>query len=560
LLPSGRGNPDLPNLTQRRYFWPVIVAGDVGHPEMTERARTDDVLHREGEIRLRLLIESIHDYAIFMLDPDGRIASWNSGAERITGWREDEIVGRHFSTFYPDEDIRAGKCDLELAVAAEIGRFEDEASRLRKDGSRFWANVVISAVRDESGRLIGFAKVTRDLTERRQVERERAARLAAEQASRAKDEFIAVLAHELRTPLAPIVNAVQLARLRGYDSPELEVVERQTQHLVRLVEDLLDVPRITRGKLELNLERVEIAQVVSQAIEMAAPVLEQRHHIVDIDVPRQGCAVMGDRFRLAQVLSNLLTNAAKYSEPHGRIAVAAAAAGGRVRITVRDRGIGIEPAMLSSIFDGFVQDDGARNRSMGGLGLGLSIVRSLVQLHRGRVVARSQGRGTGSEFEVELPSADAEEVADPGAGAAGRASGVLSPELTETSATRRVLIVDDSEDAATLLAEVILALGHTPRMAHDGIAALDLARNFQPDIALIDIELPIMDGYQLAGHLRREPWAHELLLVAVTGHAEPSARTRSLGAGFHDHIAKPLDFATIQRILRAGVGRRPDTD
>jgi len=514
---------------------------------MTERARTDEAFLRESELRLRLLIESIKDYAIFMLDPDGTVASWNPGAERIKGYREEEILGQHFSTFYPSEDIAAGKCELELAVARETGRFEDEAWRLRKDGTRFWANVVISAVRDASGQLVGFAKVTRDLTERRQVERERAARMAAEQASRAKDDFIAVLAHELRSPLAPIATAIQLARLRGNDIPELEVIERQTQHMVRLVEDLLDVPRITRGLIELKLERVEIAEVVSQAVEMATPVIEQHRHIVDIDVPRTGCAVLGDRFRLEQVIANLLTNAAKYSEPNGRVAISAAAAGDRVRIRVRDRGIGIEPAMLSRIFDGFVQDPDARNRSMGGLGLGLSIVRSLVNLHHGVVVARSEGSGKGSEFEVVLPSADSTAA---GHHDATRSEAAEASEPERATATRRVLIVDDSEDAATLLAEVVLALGHQPRVAQDGRVALELARQFQPDIALIDIELPVMDGYQLAGHLRRESWARRLVLVAVTGHADASAREQSRTAGFHDHIAKPLDLATIQRILR----------
>jgi PAS domain S-box-containing protein len=514
------------------------------------------LLHREGEVPLRLLLESIKDYAIFMLDPDGRIASWNPGAERIKGYRAEEIIGQHFSTFYPDEDILAGKCELELAVAAETGRFEDEAWRLRKDGTRFWANVIISAVRDEDGTLIGFAKVTRDLTERRQAERERAARLAAEQASRAKDEFIAILAHELRSPLAPIVTAIQLARLRGKDIPELDVIERQTQNVVRLVEDLLDVPRITRGKIDLHVERVEIAEVVSQAIEMAAPVLDQRRHIVDLSVPRTGCAVMGDRFRLAQVIANLLTNAAKYSEPPGRVVLSADAGGGRVRVRVRDRGIGIEPALLSRIFDSFVQETGARERSMGGLGLGLAIVKSLVKLHHGSVIARSDGPGKGSEFEVELPSADAtaEEEADAQIAAGSSGNGRTS-DPTGENATRRVLIVDDSEDAATLLAEVITALGHSPLVAHEGTTAIDLARQFRPDIALIDIELPVMDGYQLAGHLRREPWARGLHLVAVTGHAESDARQQSRAAGFHDHIAKPLDLATIQRILRAGAAQ-----
>ena len=516
---------------------------------ITERTRVEQTARRQSEHRLQLLLDSIKDYAIFMLDPGGHVVSWNPGAERMKGYRFDEIVGKHFSTFYTDEDRAAGKCEIELAGATATGRYEDESWRLRKDGSRFWANVVISAVRAEDGQLVGFAKVTRDLTERRRAEDERAARLAAEEASRAKDEFLAMLGHELRNPLAPIVTALQLARLRGHDLPELGVIARQTQHLVRLVDDLLDVPRITQGKVELVNERVEIAEVVAQAVEMAGPILNQQHHAVTIDVPRHGCAVVGDRARLAQIICNLVTNAAKYSEPYGRITVSASVGDGRMRLRVRDTGIGIEPAMLARIFDTFVQQPGSRDRSRGGLGLGLAIVRSLVQLHGGSVTARSEGLGKGSEFEVDLPLAGTVAERSVAAPDGGLLAGTVA------ARPRKILIIDDNVDAAELLAEIVSALGHQVRVVHDGPMALEAARELQPDLALVDIGLPVMDGYELAGHLGREPWADGVFLVAVTGHARDEDRRRSHEAGFHAHLSKPIDLAAIRRVLDASTRR-----
>jgi PAS domain S-box-containing protein len=497
----------------------------------------------EAELRLRLLIDSIQDYAIFMLEPNGRVATWNPGAERIKGYAAHEIIGTHLSAFYPDEDARSGKCELELRVAAATGRFEDEGWRVRKDGSMFWANVVISAVRDRDGRLVGFAKVTRDLTERRRAEIERAARLAAEESSRAKDEFFAMLGHELRNPLAPIITAVQVARLRGSDLRELDVIERQAHHLIRLVDDLLDVSRITRGKVELVKERIELADVVAQAIETTSPLLEQYQHVLTLDVPRHDCAVTGDRARLAQVVSNLLTNAAKYSEPRSTIAISAASEGGRVKLRVVDSGIGIEPHMLASIFDTFVQNPQAKDRSMGGLGLGLAIVRSLVHMHGGTVVARSQGPGTGSEFEIDLPRATAADLAESTQGQRSvRARRQLGP-------SRRILIVDDNQDAAALLAEALLELGHQVRIAHDGMVALETAGELMPEVALLDIGLPVMDGYELATRLRKEPWAGQLRLVAITGYGLESDRERSRAAGFDAHVVKPLDLAALERLV-----------
>jgi PAS domain S-box-containing protein len=498
-------------------------------------------LIHELERRTLLLIESIQDYAIFMLDPDGVIVSWNPGAQRIKGYKADEIIGKHFSTFYPQNDIDAGKCEYELEMAGKTGRFEDENWRLRKDGSRFWANVVISAVRDHEGTLIGFAKVTRDLTERKRAEDDRAARLAAEQANRAKDEFLAILGHELRNPLAPITTAIQLLRLRGHDERELAIIERQANHLVRLVDDLLDVSRITQGRVELHREKLEMAGIVAEAIEVVEPMLEQRHITLALEVPPLGCAVLGDRARLVQVVSNLLTNAAKYSDPYGKIVVTASSADGWVKLQVRDQGIGIEPAMLDRIFETFVQQPQSAERAMGGLGLGLAIVRTLIKLHGGTAVARSDGLGTGAEFEISLPCvAAAAPVAEPPR---------ETPPRVAQAGARRVLVVDDNHDAAALLAEVIAQLGHQVATAHDGPSALRVAAEFLPQLAILDIGLPAMDGYELAERLRAEPWAADLTLIALTGYGQQSARERSSQAGFTAHLVKPIDLKALEKLL-----------
>jgi PAS domain S-box-containing protein len=357
----------------------------------------------EGEEQLRLLIEAVGDYAIYMLDPQGHVTTWNTGAERLKGYRSDEIIGRHFSTFYPGDAVAAGLCEHELEVAAREGRFEDEGWRVRKDGSQFWANIVISAVRDRRGELVGFSKVTRDLTERKLAEEERAARIAAEQANRAKDEFLAVLGHELRNPLAPIVTALQLIKLRsdGRLTKEQQVIERQVNQMVRLVEDLLDVSRIAKSKVTLKKQRIDLRDVVARSIETASAILEQRRHTVRVDAPPHEIAIEADEARLTQVFANLVTNAAKYTNPGGHIRVVLEPAGREVVVRVIDDGIGIEPALLPRMFDLFVQGQGTERA--GGLGIGLTLVRNLVELHGGAVTAHSEGPGRGSELVVRLP-------------------------------------------------------------------------------------------------------------------------------------------------------------
>ena len=366
----------------------------------------------------------------------------------------------------------------------------------------------------------------------------------AENANRAKDEFLAMLGHELRNPLSPILTALQLMKLRGEAGSERErtVIERQVNHLTRLVDDLLDVSRIARGRVELKTEIVEMFDVVAKAIEMASPLLEQRTHTLTVDVLRRGLQVDGDMTRLAQIVSNLLTNAAKYTPAGGAISIRASQADDEVVLTVRDTGIGIAPEVLPHIFDLFVQERQALDRSQGGLGIGLTIVRNLIERHGGSVSARSDGAGKNSEFTVRLPA-----VGRRGSTAEPRTAAATAPRAPVTAA--RILVVDDNEDGAEMLAETLAGRGHDTRVAHDAPTALRVAAEFTPDIAFLDLGLPVMDGYELASHLREIPGLAGLRLVAVTGYGQESDRQRTREAGFHHHLVKPVDIDAIEATL-----------
>jgi signal transduction histidine kinase len=375
-----------------------------------------------------------------------------------------------------------------------------------------------------------------------------ALRRRAEEANRAKDEFLAMLGHELRNPLSPILTAVQLMKMRGHESHEVAVIERQVANLVRLVDDLLDISRITRGKVELRKQRLELAEVVVRGAEMASPLLEQRRQQLDLEVPPDGLLVDGDPDRLAQVVSNLLTNAAKYSEVGTTIHIKAERAGASASLQVRDEGVGIAPGMLNRIFDLFVQQPQSLDRSKGGLGLGLAIVRSLVELHGGHVSASSEGLGKGSEFTVELPLASPGEQRDE------------PPSTRRGSSTRsrprpepvkdHILIVDDNVDGADSIAEFLRELGYEVATAHDGPAALSVARTFRPNICLIDIGLPVMDGYELARRLRASQELPEgARIIALTGYGREGDRRRSSEAGFDAHLVKPVSLDVLTRTV-----------
>ena len=374
--------------------------------------------------------------------------------------------------------------------------------------------------------------------------REREARRAAEAGSRAKDEFLAMLGHELRNPLAPIVTALQLLRLRGNDPAAREhtIIEQQVQHLTTLVDDLLDVSRITQGKIELNRTRVELSSVVARAVELVSPLLEQRRHTLVIDVPERGVPVFVDVTRFAQVISNLLGNAAKYTEVGGEVVISAAVVAGDVTLSVSDNGIGIDQDALPHVFDIFMQERQASDRAEGGLGLGLAIVRSLVQLHGATVEATSIGRGGGSSVTIHLPA-----VVSVDEGANGQVS---SPTVRlESRVARRVLVVDDNVDGAELLARVMEELGYEARVAHDGPAALALSESFRPQIALLDIGLPVMDGYELARQLRQRVGDAPLRLIAVTGYGQKSDVDRALAAGFDSHLTKPVNLDVLEALV-----------
>jgi CheY-like chemotaxis protein/anti-sigma regulatory factor (Ser/Thr protein kinase) len=350
-----------------------------------------------------------------------------------------------------------------------------------------------------------------------------------------------VLGHELRNPLAPVVTALRLLRLRGQRSAELDILERQAEHLTRLVDDLLDVARITRGKVELRRSRIELADAVDKALEIAHPLLEKGLHAVELlGLAREGLTVDADPQRLAQIVCNLLTNAAKYSEAGTPITLRAERSEAWVRLAVRDEGVGIAPDMLERVFELFLQQPQTMERSAGGLGLGLAISRNLALLHGGSLIARSDGLGKGSEFVLELPAAA------PAPRIAPHEQGERALQLPDG---KRVLVVDDNVDAASSLCELLQLQGHSVQVVHSGRAAVEQSDAFDPQIALVDIGLPDIDGYEVARQLRQRRHAGRLLLVAVTGYGLPSDRRRSELAGFDYHLVKPIDMAELEPLL-----------
>ncbi len=771
--------------------------------DLTDRKQAEEKL-RLSEERFRLMVEQVKDYAIFMLDPEGRIATWNAGAQRLKGYTAEEIIGRHFSVFYPEEAVARGWPAEELRRAAADGRIEDEGWRVRKDGSRFWANVVITALRDESGALRGFAKVTRDLTERREAEenarrliQEEAARKAAEGAAREierqreqlhvtlssigdavivtdsdghvtflnpvaagltgwpveeaagqplervfpiineytrqpvenpvrqvirdkevvqlanhtslvardgreipvedtaapirgadgdvggavlvfrdvtesrraiearlhlaaivessddaiigqdlegtitswnrgaerlygytageavgrslsllvppdhpnevpsilerirrgeniehfetvrvrkdggnvdvsltispirnsegkvtgaskiarditarkeedrrKNEFLALLAHELRNPLAPIRNGLQVLRLASSDPKAAEqargMMERQLQHLVRLVDDLLDVSRVSRGKLQLRKERITLSAVVDHALEVCGALVKEREHELTVSLPPEPVYLDADKTRLAQAVCNLLSNAVKYSDPGSPIRLNAAREGDEAVIAVRDFGVGIPPQMLPRVFDLFWQVDRTLEKSQGGLGVGLTIVKRLVEMHGGTVEARSDGPGTGSEFVIRLP------VAHPAAGAGSPDGGDAA---SRPAGRHRVLVVDDHADAAGSLGMMLQLMGHEVRTARDGLEGAETAAAWHPDAILLDIGMPRLNGYDACRRIREQPGGKDAFIVALTGWGQEEDKRRSQQAGFDGHLVKPVEPAALEKLL-----------
>ena len=497
---------------------------------------------RRDQDRLILLAEATDD-ALYDWDFDTREFWWGGGILKLLGGDADPVQNNarwKLDRIHPD-DVERVRASIDAACASRVSAWKGEYRFRCQQGAYIDVEDRGYFLRDAGGRAYRMIGSMRDISALKALlAREQEARADAESASRAKDEFLAMLGHELRNPLAPIVTGLQLVRLRGAPGldNELTILERQAQHLIRLVDDLLDISRIAHAKIDLKRERLEIAGVIAAAIETASPLIEGRRHVLRVNAPSRGLEVSADRARLAQAISNLLNNAAKYTEPGGQLTVSARRDGDQIAISVRDTGMGITREMLPMIFNMFVQERQALDRSQGGLGLGLSIVRSLIELHGGTVEARSEGRGRGSEFTIRVPAADArvaEEASQAAPAAALRAAG------------RRIMVVDDNHDAADLLSTLLERMGNTTRVAHDAHAALQMADEFAPEVAVLDIGLPVMDGYELARRLRQGPRA--MRLIALTGYAQESDRRRAAEAGFDAHLVKPVGLATLEAVL-----------
>ena len=545
--------------------------------DLTKRREADEQL-RQSEEMFRLLVANVQDYAIFMLDPNGYIVSWNAGAHRIKGYTAEEIIGKHFSIFYPEDDIRSGKPPRELEFAKEHGVYEEEGWRLRKDGSRFWANVVITAVHDETGRLRGFAKVTRDITARKQAEetqrallQQREARLTAEEerrraeasfrvaqeANRAKDEFLMTLSHELRTPMTAILGWARLLPTMSPADPmfreAVASIARGAQLQARLIDDVLDVSRIVSGKMRLTRERMNVEGVVNSSIDAVRPMAAAREVDIETSFSPQLGWMVADPTRLQQVVWNLLTNAVKFTPKHGSVRVSARRTSSHVEITVSDNGEGIDPQFLPHVFEPFRQAENPQTRVHGGLGLGLSIVRYIVEAHGGTIAAESGGRGRGATFTVTLPVAAATTMpADtPQISGTDKPIRAIAPDSLQGIS---LLLVDDDHEARGLIRAILLAAGAKVTAVESGPLALTELREMRPDAIITDIAMPQMDGYAFSREVRSRPELDGVKLIVLS--AFPAAAQAGDGM-FNGYLTKPVDPADlvddVVRIVRNGV-------
>ncbi|MDB5960611.1 MAG: putative histidine kinase, hybrid [Massilia sp.] len=626
----------------------------------------------------RLMIEEVKEAAVFFMNPDGIIESWNSAAEQIKGFTAEDAIGSHLSLLYTDEDKARGWADHNLKEAMHSGFFREERWRQRKDGSVFWARVLLTCLRNEAGEHIGFSKITLDLTEHKLLERcvkekEETRRVLsaasagtwtwhpekeqvdvcqnflallghtgkdttisfaqwltfihpdhreviADQLERAhagghldsvrmemlmrekggshrwfaaraewhqetaggpyvlqgvnidiqelktigderqqaieklkaedvrKNEFLAMLAHELRNPLAPISAGAEVLRLVRQDEARVrktgEIISRQAAHMSNLINDLLDVSRVTRGLADMESKTLDVRQVVSDAVEQAKPLIRSKHHHLTLNIPPQTALVAGDNKRLVQVVSNLLNNAAKYTPEGGTIALKIEVRQPQVILEITDSGIGMDPGLLDHVFELFAQAERSSDRSSGGLGLGLALVKSIVELHGGSVSAASEGIGNGSRVTVVLPRIhqDLEVPVAPG----GR------PLALDALHGLKILVVDDNVDAADMLSTILEASGHQVIAENEARRALERASRESPDVCLLDIGLPEMDGHELAERLRAQPATQNAVLIAITGYGQQSDQEKALAAGFDHHFTKPVDMEKLRAIL-AGI-------
>jgi len=625
----------------------------------------------EGEL-FRLLVDNTKDYAVFIVDFEGRVLTWNPGAERVLGYAESEIIGESSFIFFTPEDVAAGVPAAEIRETIAHGRANDDRWHLRKDGRLLWVSGVMTLLRDESGQARACAKVMRDYTEtklaadalRESESRLRVALDAAEmgtwlwriptdeqilddslrrlmgldrheevltldhflqavhpedsgrvraefercreeggvfnvefrvrwrdgsvhwlsdhgkvfhndagdplfitgacvdvttrkhneevlrEADQKKDQFLALLAHELRNPLAPLRNGLQVMSL-AHDETTIantrDMMDRQLSHLIRLIDDLLDVSRLTENKLHLQRSRILLSDVIRNSIESARPAMQAAEHDLAVSLPPEPVYLDGDLTRLAQVFSNLLTNSAKYTERGGHISVSAQVLGADVEVSVRDDGIGIPPEAIDHIFDMFSQVDRSIERTTGGLGIGLALVKGIVEMHGGTARAFSEGPGLGSTFTVTLPVTRQQ----------NDSAQVPAEKRVEPShARRKTLVVDDNRDSADSMAAFLRLLGHEVQTANDGVEAIEAAERFQPDIILMDIGMPRLNGYDATRRIRQQPWGEEIVIIALTGWGQDADRQRSRNAQCDAHLVKPVSLSDLSRLLNSMPRRR----
>jgi len=515
----------------------VLIFRDVTAQRLVEREKANQLLTAQ---LLASIVESSND-AIISKSLDGIIQSWNAAAERLFGYTSEQAVGRHISLVIPPE--RLSEEEQIIASLKEGKRIEHyETERVHSNGECITVSLTISPIKDDSGRVIGASKIARDVTERKRMEddlRRLAADLSA--ADRRKNEFLATLAHELRNPLAPMSNMLEVLKRSNGDAEILkrahDTIGRQLAQMVRLVDDLLDLNRITHDRLELRRSEVELSSVIQQAVEVARPLIDEASQRIIVDLPSEPIYLNADRARLAQLFGNLLNNSSKYTGPEGTISLTAKRIDGEVLVAVKDNGAGIPQDKLDSIFDMFMQVDRTSEQSQAGLGIGLTLVKRLTEMHGGSIEARSAGEGQGSEFVVRLPVLSKPTVSS-------------QPESTvETSLERRILIVDDNRDSADSLAMLLEITGNTTYMAHDGVEALEAVEKYRPEVVLLDIGLPRLDGHEVCRRVREKSWGKNIVIIALTGWGQEDDRRKSEEAGFNGHLVKPVDYDELLELL-----------
>ena len=501
----------------------------------------------QTEERMRSIVNHVID-GIITIDEHGAVESFNPAAEKLFGYPRAEVIGRNVKLLMPEpyhsehDGYLTNYRETGQAKIIGIGR---EVLGRRKDGSTFPMDLAVSEFHAGTRRF--FTGIVRDITDRKQLERELRRRLhELAEADREKNEFMAMLGHELRNPLAPMRNALHLMKMPGADNELVgqarDVLERQLQYLVRMVDDLLDVSRMIQGQIELRKEPMDVAVAIARAIETAQPTIDAKHHELSVAVSGQPLWVGGDLIRLAQVISNLLTNAAKYTDNGGQISVGAAREGEEIVVRIRDTGVGISPELQSRIFELFVQGDRSLDRSQGGLGIGLTLVKRLVEMHGGSVAVFSRGTGKGSEFTARFPA-----LPEPRGHQDPALSGVRGP--AGDAPGKRIMVVDDNVDACESIAMILRASGYHVRCVYDGSSVLKVATGYRPDVVVLDIGLPGMSGYEVARQLRQLDEFRRTLFIAVTGYGQEDDRRRSQEAGFDHHLTKPIDPDELQAIV-----------